>query len=101
MLLILAYGWTTSANRSLSHSKRDRSTITKPIKAIAQSTHCDRAIFKSLGYRCDRLFRTLRSPNIHSVYAKFEKTPLTEQSFIHYRYIAQATVESTEATPKN
>jgi hypothetical protein len=38
ILLILAYGQTTSANRSLSHSKRDRSTITKPIKAIAQST---------------------------------------------------------------
>jgi hypothetical protein len=42
ILLILAYGWTTSANRSQSHRKRDRSTIAKPIKAIAQSKVCDR-----------------------------------------------------------
>jgi hypothetical protein len=42
ILLILAYGQTTSANRSLSHGKRDRSTIAKPIKAIAQSKDCDR-----------------------------------------------------------
>jgi hypothetical protein len=42
ILLILAYGRTTSANRSLSHSKRDRSTIAKPIKAIAQSKDYDR-----------------------------------------------------------
>lgn len=35
IFLILAYGQKTSANRSLSHSKCDRFTIAKPIKAIA------------------------------------------------------------------
>jgi hypothetical protein len=42
ILLILAYGRTTSANRSLSYGKRDRSTIAKPIRAIAHSKDCDR-----------------------------------------------------------
>jgi hypothetical protein len=56
ILLILTYGWTTSANHSLSHSKRDHSTIAPPIKVIArlmgendlsaidQSKDCDRPL---------------------------------------------------------